>query len=270
MLGGHPMGLPRGRFPSLWPGSARHLPVSGERSGPALPLAGPRNPARLRGGNLEMEPRPAGSLRHFLAHPVGPGPGIVRLALSLPRGLAPLHRELRRPGLSKPSVVQRDQNALLRDRGTCAIGDLGPALPLPPRVLGGAAAPRGGPIRKVGTQRYLAPEILDESPDLRAWGRALLQADVYALALLLWEILSRCQALSPGAPVPAFRLAYEAELGSSPTGPQLRRLAADERRRPLIPPAWHRTPQPGGALPELLEDCGDPDPEARLSAERGL
>ena len=51
---------------------------------------------------------------------------------------------------------------------------------------------------QAGTQRYLAPEILDESLDLRSWGRALLQADVYALALLLWEILSRCQTLSPG------------------------------------------------------------------------
>lgn len=43
--------------------------------------------------------------------------------------------------------------------------------------------------------------------------------------------------------MPAFRLAYEAELGASPTGAQLRRLAVEERRRPLIPPAWHRAPQ---------------------------
>lgn len=28
--------------------------------------------------------------------------------------------------------------------------------------------------------------------------------------------------------------------------------------------------QPSGALQELLEDCWDPDPEARLSAERAL
>ena len=130
---------------------------------------------------------------------------------------------------------------------------------------------------QAGTQRYLAPEILDESLDLRWWGRALLQADVYALALLLWEILSRCQSLSPGerpppkpprpppaippgllsppcrppppsppgVPVPEFRLAYEAELGGSPTAAQLRRLAVEERRRPLIPPTWHRTAQVG-------------------------
>ncbi|NWR55059.1 AMHR2 protein, partial [Bucorvus abyssinicus] len=84
------------------------------------------------------------------------------------------------------------QNVLVRDDGTCAIGDFGLALALPPPCQAGTG--RG---QLAGTQRYLAPEILDESLDLRAWGRALLQADVYALALLLWEILSRCQALSP-------------------------------------------------------------------------
>uniref|UniRef100_A0A672VAP3 receptor protein serine/threonine kinase n=1 Tax=Strigops habroptila TaxID=2489341 RepID=A0A672VAP3_STRHB len=272
-----PQVLQRGRFSAVWRGSLRHRPVAikafaaggaerfaAERAVHALPLMEHQNVARLLGargagpraggGLLVLQLYPAGSLRQFLAQHVGTWAGSVRLALSLARGLAFLHQELWRDGLYKPSVVHRDlssQNVLVRDDGTCAIGDFGLALALPPRTQGGAAA---------GTQRYLAPEILDESLDLRAWGRALRQADVYALALLLWEILSRCQALSPGAPVPAFRLAYEAELGASPTGAQLRRLAVDERRRPLIPPAWHR----------LLEDCWDPDPEARLSAERVL
>ncbi|XP_025912885.1 anti-Muellerian hormone type-2 receptor-like [Apteryx rowi] len=161
-----------------------------------------------------------GSLRHFLRQHVGTWAGSLRLALSLARGLAFLHQELWRDGLYKPSVVHRDlssQNVLVREDGACAIGDFGLALALPPRAQASSSARHTVPIRKVpgspagagtlfsaGTQRYLAPEILDESLDLRAWGRALRQADVYALALLLWEILSRCQALSPGErpPVP--------------------------------------------------------------------
>uniref|UniRef100_A0A8B9NMA4 receptor protein serine/threonine kinase n=1 Tax=Accipiter nisus TaxID=211598 RepID=A0A8B9NMA4_9AVES len=290
--------LQTGRFSAVWRGTLQQRPVAikafaagaagrfaAERAVHGLPLMEHDNVARLlgtrgagpraRGGLLVLQLYPAGSLRHFLEQHVGTWAGSVRLALSLARGLAFLHQELWRDGLYKPSVVHRDlssQNVLVREDGTCAIGDFGLALALPPRAQ--AATPTRGfaPAHAVpaGTQRYLAPEILDESLDLRAWGRALRQADVYALALLLWEILSRCQALSPGAPVPAFRLAYEAELGASPTGAQLRRLAVEERRRPLIPPAWHRAPQPGGALPELLEDCWDPDPEARLSAERAL
>ncbi|KAM9617054.1 LOW QUALITY PROTEIN: anti-Muellerian hormone type-2 receptor [Morphnus guianensis] len=285
--------LQTGRFSAVWRGTLQQRPVAikafvagaagrfaAERAVHGLPLMEHDNVARLlgtrgagpraRGGLLVLQLYPAGSLRHFLEQHVGTWAGSVRLALSLARGLAFLHQELWRDGLYKPSVVHRDlssQNVLVREDGTCAIGDFGLALALPPRAQAGTSARHVVPIRKAGTQRYLAPEILDESLDLRAWGRALRQADVYALALLLWEILSRCQALSPGAPVPAFRLAYEAELGASPTGAQLRRLAVEERRRPLIPPAWHRAPQPGGALPELLEDCWDPDPEARLSAE---
>lgn len=44
----------------------------------------------------------------------------------------------------------------------------------------------------------MAPEILDDSLDLQDWGRALKQADIYSLALVLWEILTRCSMLSPG------------------------------------------------------------------------
>ncbi|XP_042848330.1 anti-Muellerian hormone type-2 receptor isoform X4 [Panthera tigris] len=66
---------------------------------------------------------------------------------------------------------------------------------------------------------------------------------------------------------PPFQLAYEAELGSTPTTCELWTLAVEERRRPYIPSTWHCfTTDPGG-LRELLEDCWDADPEARLTAE---
>lgn len=58
-----------------------------------------------------------------------------------------------------------------------------------------------GPPRlslQAGTQRYMAPELLDKTLDLQDWGTALRRADVYSLALLLWEILSHCLDLWPG------------------------------------------------------------------------
>ncbi|XP_074081895.1 anti-Muellerian hormone type-2 receptor isoform X1 [Macrotis lagotis] len=126
---------------------------------------------------------------------------------------------------------------------------------------------QGPPSPKAGTQRYMAPEILDKTLDLQDWGTALRRADIYSLSLLLWEMLSRCPDLWPDHRPPPFQLAYEAELGISPTTCELWALAVAERRRPHIPSSWYHTIMEPGGLPELLEDCWDSDPEARLTAE---
>ncbi|KAF6117309.1 anti-Mullerian hormone receptor type 2 [Phyllostomus discolor] len=120
---------------------------------------------------------------------------------------------------------------------------------------------------EAGTQRYMAPELLDKTLDLQDWGTALRRADIYSLALLLWEILSRCPDVWPDSRPPPFQLAYEAELGSTPTTCELWTLAVEERRRPYIPPTWCCFATDPGGLRELLEDCWDADPEARLTAE---
>lgn len=91
---------------------------------------------------------------------------------------------------------------------------------------------------QAGTQRYMAPELLDKTLDLQDWGTALRRADIYSLALLLWEIMSRCPDLRPDSRPPPFQLAYEAELGSAPTACELWTLAVEERRRPHVPSTW--------------------------------
>lgn len=45
--------------------------------------------------------------------------------------------------------------------------------------------------------------------------------------------------LSADSRPPPFQLAYEAELGSTPTTCELWTLAVEERRRPYIPSTWH-------------------------------
>ncbi|XP_019410442.1 PREDICTED: anti-Muellerian hormone type-2 receptor isoform X3 [Crocodylus porosus] len=286
--------LQTGRFSVVWRGSLRGVPVvikafpaasaqhfAAEWGVLSRPLMNHENLVQLlearrgdgpsrRGGLLVMPLYAQGSLRYFLSQHASPWEGTLRLALSLACGLAFLHDELWHDGLYKPSVAHRDlssQNVLVRDDGACAITDFGLAMVLPTSP---EAWPRGRSptaIRKLGTQRYMAPEILDESLDLRRWGCALKQADIYAFALVLWEILTRCPALFPGCSVPEFRLAYEAELGSSPSPMALRRLVVEQQRRPAIPQAWMGTRGVPGCLQELLEDCWDPDPEARLTAK---
>ncbi|XP_038608824.1 anti-Muellerian hormone type-2 receptor isoform X2 [Tachyglossus aculeatus] len=225
----------------------------------------PRTPGPL----LILQLYNQGSLRQHLSEHCPAWAGAMRLALSLTRGLAFLHEERWQDGQLKPGIAHRDlssHNVLVRDDGSCAIGDLGLALALP-----GASRPQArarGPavLMEAGRQRYTAPEILDKTLDLQDWGLALRRADVYSLALLLWETLSRCPDLRPGGMTPPFQLAFEAELGRSPSACELWTLAVAQRRRPHVPPAWHSaTVEPGG-LSEVLEDSWDPDPEARLTA----
>ncbi|KAL8163955.1 UNVERIFIED_CONTAM: hypothetical protein K2H54_041895, partial [Gekko kuhli] len=246
-----------------------------------------------------------GSLRHFLTQHVCSWEVAVRLGSSLAKGLAFLHGEQRKEGLHKPGVAHRDlssQNVLVQEDRTCVISDFGLAMTLPMGHEGWRGGPAEGVVRKAGAPRYTAPEILDESLNLQDLGSALKQADVYSMALVLWETLMRCSILFPDlcmgvgqigigewtthdiyspqpnftrtslqaiikSGTPDFQLAYDAELGSSPTYSELRRLAAEERGRPAIPPAWRRMGQVSVDLQELLEDCWDPDPEARLQAD---
>lgn len=47
---------------------------------------------------------------------------------------------------------------------------------------------------QVGTARYMAPEVLESRVNLEDL-EAFKQMDVYSMALVLWEMASRCQAI---------------------------------------------------------------------------
>lgn len=44
---------------------------------------------------------------------------------------------------------------------------------------------------RVGTRRYMAPEVLDETLDISRF-ESYIMADMYSFALVLWEIVRRC------------------------------------------------------------------------------
>ncbi|XP_048343463.1 anti-Muellerian hormone type-2 receptor [Sphaerodactylus townsendi] len=286
--------LHEGQFSKVWQGAFRQQPVAiksfphscyrefaSEWAVYSLPLMNHENVVQLvaagcggpdieQDGLLVLTLYPLGSLRHFLTQHVCSWDVAIRLGSSLAKGLAFLHGEQWKEGLHKPGVAHRDlssQNVLVQEDQTCVISDFGLAMTLPKCHEWWRESPTEGVIRKAGAPRYNAPEILDESLNLQDLGSALRQADVYSMALVLWETLMRCSVLFPENSIPEFQLAYEAELGSNPTYSELRRLAVEERLRPAIPPTWRRMGQVSVCLQELLEDSWDPDPEARLQAE---
>ncbi len=71
------------------------------------------------------------------------------------------------------------------DGHTCCIGDFGLALKLQNKNTMSSAELRS----KVGTKRYMSPELIEGA--IAFTRETFLRIDVYASALVLWEIMSR-------------------------------------------------------------------------------
>ncbi|CAL8380421.1 unnamed protein product [Boreogadus saida] len=192
----------------------------------------------------------------------------MKLSQSLSQGLAYLHSDLHRQGTHKPVVAHGDLssgNVLVRADGTCALSDFGCST-----ILRSCSGRPGWDSLKiiadcgqVGSLRYMSPEILEGCVD-QGW--SLVQADVYSLGLLLWEIWMRCSDLFEDDMVHKHTLPYETELGSSVTLERLLFYVSQMNKRPSIPKRWERETQ-GALLQELVTDCWDHEPDARLTAQ---
>ena len=49
----------------------------------------------------------------------------------------------------------------------------------------------GAPNPRVGTIRYMSPEVLDQSLNSASSFTAFLQSDMYSVGLVLWEVARR-------------------------------------------------------------------------------
>ncbi|XP_068598411.1 LOW QUALITY PROTEIN: anti-Muellerian hormone type-2 receptor-like [Brachionichthys hirsutus] len=210
-----------------------------------------------------------GSLRSFLSKNPSNWKSSLKLCQSLSQGLSYLHSDLRRHDAHKPPVAHRDlssSNVLVKADGTCTLCDFGYSTILHSlsRHHGKNGTNMLGPTQR-GTLRYMSPEILEGSVNLTN-SSYLMQGDIYALALLLWEIWMRCIDLFEGGIVPRHLLPYESELGSTVTKESLTLHVCHKDCRPSIPPHWGLSPQ-GSVLREVLTECWDCDPDARLTAQ---
>ncbi|XP_074484170.1 activin receptor type-2B-like isoform X1 [Sebastes fasciatus] len=175
-------------------------------------------------------------------------------------GLAYLHEDI--PRLKgegpKPAIAHRDfksKNIMLRSDLTAVIGDFGLA------VLFEAGEPPGETHGQVGTRRYMAPEVLEGAINFQR--DAFLRIDMYAVGLVLWELVSRCKAVD--GPVDEYMLPFEEEVGQHPSLEDLQDVVVHKKMRPSFKELWLK--HSGLAqICETVEECWDHDAEARLSA----
>uniref|UniRef100_A0A8C5GRF3 receptor protein serine/threonine kinase n=1 Tax=Gouania willdenowi TaxID=441366 RepID=A0A8C5GRF3_GOUWI len=211
-----------------------------------------------------------GSLHSFLSQHSISWTSAFNMCLSLSQGLSYLHSDLQHNGVHKPSVAHRDlssSNVLLRADFSCVLCDFEGSAVL--RSCVGRQWGRshtqnfqGGP--EVGTLCYMSPELLERAVNLTS-SSFMLQGDVYALALILWEVWMRCSHLFQDADVPQHLLPFELELGPNPSWEHLIHHVCFMNQRPSIPPPWDVLPE-GCEMKRILTDCWDSDADARLTA----
>uniref|UniRef100_A0A914UXN4 Serine/threonine-protein kinase receptor n=1 Tax=Plectus sambesii TaxID=2011161 RepID=A0A914UXN4_9BILA len=184
------------------------------------------------------------------------------IVTSMMNGLAFLHEESKSSidgDIYKPTIVHRDfksRNVLLQKGLIACIADFGLAMRC---ENGRTPADDHG---QVGTRRYMSPEVLEGATEFSAL--AFRAIDIYAAALVIWEVLSRIR-IDPDVPLPEYKLPYEAEVGAHPTLGEMRETVAVRKLRPITPAAV-RAHKVGAVMCKTMEEMWEMEPDGRITA----
>ncbi|XP_042192078.1 TGF-beta receptor type-1 [Callorhinchus milii] len=202
-----------------------------------------------------------GSLFEYLNKYTVTESGMIKLALSAASGLAHLHMEI--VGTQgKPAIAHRDlksKNILVKKNGTCAIADLGLAI----RHDSVTDSIDIANNHRVGTKRYMAPEILDDAMEMKNFDSCK-RVDVYALGLVLWEIARRC---SIGEIHDEYQLPYYDLVPPDPSIDDMRKVVCDQNLRPRVQNQWESY-EALRVMSKIIQECWYANAAARLTALR--
>ncbi|XP_047201989.1 activin receptor type-1 isoform X1 [Girardinichthys multiradiatus] len=185
----------------------------------------------------------------------------LAMAASIANGLVHLHTEIFGTE-GKPAIAHRDlksKNILVTKELRCCIADLGLAVThtQADNLLDVGNNP------KVGTKRYMAPEVLEETIQTDCFD-AYKRVDIWAFGLVLWEIARRTY--SNGI-VEEYKPPFYDQVPSDPSFEDMRKVVCVEQQRPFIPNRWFSDPTLS-ALVKLMKECWYQNPSARLTALR--
>ncbi|XP_028848016.1 activin receptor type-1-like isoform X2 [Denticeps clupeoides] len=185
----------------------------------------------------------------------------LRMALSIASGLAHLHVEIFGTQ-GKPAIAHRDlksKNILVNKNGQCCIADLGLAV----MHFQDTNELDVGNNPKVGTKRYMAPEVLDDSIQMDCF-ESYKRVDIWAFGLVLWEVARRT--VSNGI-VEDYKPPFHDVVPSDPSFEDMKKVVCIDQQRPNIPNRWFSDPTLT-SIAKLMKECWYQNPSARLTALR--
>lgn len=203
-----------------------------------------------------------GSLFEYLNDNILTMAGMFQILCSISAGLVHLHMEIVGT-LGKPPIAHRDlksKNILMRLNGQCSIADLGLAV-RHDSITDTIDIPVN---HRVGTKRYMAPEVLTDSLNDKHFD-AFKRADIYSLGLVFWEVLRRVKVPGIDHEPKDFKLPYHDVVPNDPEIEDMHKTVVEDGIRP--PMDWPRD-QIMLMMWSMLRECWCASPGARLTSLR--
>lgn len=208
-----------------------------------------------------------GSLHDYLQKHILSPDRLYDLTFSLASGLAHLHTEIcGTPG--KPAIAHRDiksKNILVKKNGKCAIADFGLAV----KYNSESNEIHIAPNQRVGTYRYMAPEILNQSLATDKF-ESFKMADMYSMSLVFWEMCRRCTTTIRGTKKTTcddYALPYHDVVPLDPKLDIMHATVCVKNIRPPVPARW-QDEEILRRLSSIMVECWQENPAARLTALR--